>query len=73
MVVDTKLISGMVDCQLQRGDGTVVSLGWFSLVNGYGHWAAPTPGDASTYVGTRLISTDGTVIASGTFGAPHPN
>jgi len=68
MSVDSRQLSGTVYCLLQRADGTTVPVGSFSLLNGYGHWVAPTPGDPAGYVGARLVTADGAVIASGAFG-----
>jgi hypothetical protein len=45
----------------------VSKVGSFQLADGYGSWGSPNPGNLGTLSGARLISADGTVLASATF------
>lgn len=56
-----------VSCQLVRRDGSTVPLGRFPLKEGRGYWAAPTPVDPVTVTGARLVSEDGSVLATARF------
>lgn len=60
--------TGQVSCQLERHDGTTVSLGAFTLHDGYGYWGGPAAVDPSALAGARLTSSDGTVLATARFG-----
>ncbi|MEU6867372.1 zf-HC2 domain-containing protein [Streptomyces sp. NPDC046876] len=58
-------------CVLTYTDGTTKPLGSFPLDDGYGYWAAPatvSPALASA----RVLTPSGTLLATATFGAPHP-
>ena len=68
MDVEVQQHTGMtVTCQVQQADGTTVTVGTFTLSNGYGHWGAPAP--VGTGEKARLVDSDGTVLASATLGA----
>ncbi|MFY9928137.1 MAG: hypothetical protein WAK82_09055, partial [Streptosporangiaceae bacterium] len=56
-----------VTCQVVGTDGRVTTVGSFQLNAGYGGWGSPEPGNAGTLRGARLVSADGTVLASATF------
>lgn len=58
---------GTVTCQLIRQNGTIVTVGTFQLVDGSGSWGAPVSGATSQYVGARLLSPSGSVVAQATF------
>jgi hypothetical protein len=63
MDVDTTQHTGMtVTCEVQEADGTVVTIGSFTLSNGYGHWGAPAP--VGKGAKARLVDGEGSVIAS---------
>jgi Putative zinc-finger len=63
MDVDTTQNTGMtVTCEVQEADGTVVTIGSFTLSNGYGHWGAPAP--IGKGAKARLVDGEGSVIAS---------
>jgi hypothetical protein len=64
MAVDIEYFSGTVSCQLQRVDGSVITIGQLELTNGYGYWGGPISLDPSTVTGAHLAAPDGTVIAS---------
>ena len=68
MDVEVQQHTGMtVTCQVQQADGTTVTVGTFTLSNGYGHWGAPAP--VGTGEKARLVDSDGTVLASATLAA----
>ncbi|MEV6164122.1 hypothetical protein AB0L71_19720 [Streptomyces sp. NPDC052052] len=68
MSVDADGHSGTVRCQLQRADGSTVTVGSFALnPKGYGSWGAPFAAGASPVTGLRLFNPDGTVLASASF------
>src|SRR5215472_17527868 len=60
--------SGIVICQLESTDGHVTTVGSFRLVGGYGSWGGPADG-GGTIAAARLVSPDGTVLATATFPA----
>lgn len=65
MDVEVEQHTGMnVTCQVQRADGSIVTVGTFALDNGYGHWGAPAPVGKGEKA--RLVDSDGAVIASAT-------
>ena len=55
-----------VTCQLETADGKLMTVGSFRLTDGYGFWGAPWTSTAKV-TGARLVTPDGTVLASGTF------
>ncbi|MFF4695203.1 hypothetical protein [Streptomyces chattanoogensis] len=61
--------SGKVTCLLKRTNGSTLRVGTFGLHDGYGYWGAPVPVDPSTVSGARLVSADGTVLATAHFEA----
>jgi hypothetical protein len=67
MSVDLETGNEPVTCQLVGKDGQVTKLGTFQLADGYGAWGSPNPGNAGTLAGARLVSADGTVLATATF------
>jgi hypothetical protein len=59
-----------VICQLVGKDGQVTQIGTFRLDGGYGSWgSSPNPGAIGTLSGARLVSANGTVLATATFTA----
>lgn len=56
-----------VTCELVRRDGTTVQVGMFLLNSGKGSWGAPLTADPGQMVGARLVTGDGSVLASATF------
>jgi hypothetical protein len=67
MSVNMESGSGRVICQLIGKDGHVTTAGWFRLDHGYGSWESPDPADNGPLAGVRLISADGTVLATASF------
>jgi hypothetical protein len=59
--------NAMVSCQLQRRDGSTVTVGAFPLAGGYGYWAGPAPLDRDTLTSAQILDTHGQVLASATF------
>jgi hypothetical protein len=59
-----------VTCQLRSRDGQVVTLGKFQLAAGYGSWVSPNSVGQGTFTGARLVSADGTVLATASFPTP---
>jgi hypothetical protein len=68
MSVYMKNTSGTVICQLESTDGHVTTVGSFRLVGGYGSWGGPAEG-GGTIAAARLVSPDGTVLATASFPA----
>jgi anti-sigma factor RsiW len=65
MDVEVEQPTGMsVTCQVQQADGSAVTVGTFTLSNGYGHWGAPAPVGKGEKA--RLLDSEGAVIASAT-------
>jgi hypothetical protein len=67
MSVDLGTGNERVTCQVIAADGKVTTVGSFRLADGYGGWGSPEPAAASTPHGARLLSADGTVLATATF------
>jgi hypothetical protein len=67
MSVDMETGNEPVTCQLVGKDGQVTKIGTFQLADGYGAWGSPNPGNVGTLAGARLVSADGTVLATATF------
>ena len=61
--------NGTVICQLKASDGRIVTVGSFHLDGGYGSWGSPDPIEAASVTGARLISLNGTVLATASFTA----
>ncbi|KUN84861.1 hypothetical protein AQJ66_15050 [Streptomyces bungoensis] len=56
--------SGKVTCLLERSDGGTVRLGEFALREGQGDWGSTARVDSRGVSGARLVSPDGTVLAT---------
>jgi hypothetical protein len=69
MSVDLESGNGTVICQLIGADGHVMTVGSFRLADGYGSWGSPAYTGDGAPVGARLVTANGTVLASGTFSA----
>jgi hypothetical protein len=67
MSVDLGSGSESVTCQVVGTDGRVTTIGSFKLADGYGAWGSPDPGNVGTLSGARLVSANGTVLATATF------
>lgn len=59
--------AGTVTCELVDRGGHIVTLGKFRLNGGYGFWASPSPLVPGPFTGARLVSADGTVLATASF------
>ncbi|HEX3513509.1 MAG TPA: hypothetical protein VHT26_05865 [Trebonia sp.] len=59
--------TGTVACQLVSSDGHVTTLGSFWLDAGYGSWVSPGPVGHGQFTSARLVSADGTVLATASF------
>jgi hypothetical protein len=64
MTVDAGAWSNKVICEVTLAGGKVVTIGVFKLSNGYGAWGAPLPAAAHDVRSARLVSPDGSVLAS---------
>jgi hypothetical protein len=64
MTVDAGAWSSKVTCEVTLVGGKVVTIGVFKLSNGYGAWGAPLPAAAHDVSSARLVSPDGSVLAS---------
>jgi hypothetical protein len=67
MYVDIGTGNESVTCQVVGADGQVSTIGSFRLADGYGAWGSPDPGNVGTLTGARLVSANGTVLATATF------
>lgn len=67
--VDLDGVSGTVTCQLESSDGRLTTVGRFQLADGYGSWGSPAWVGDGTPVGARLVSANGTVLATAAFPA----
>jgi hypothetical protein len=69
MSVDLEAGDDTVICQLVGADGHITTVGSFRLADGYGSWGSPAWTGDGAPVGARLVTANGTVLASGTFHA----
>jgi hypothetical protein len=67
MSVDMESGNETVTCQVVDKNGQVTTIGTFQLADGYGSWASPDPGTTGTLASARLVSANGTVLATATF------
>ena len=57
-----------VTCQLEMADGRFQNVGTFRLTDGYGAWgSSPYTAGPGAILGARLLSANGTVLATATF------
>jgi hypothetical protein len=56
-----------VICQVEGRGGHFTAIGSFRLTDGYGYWGSPAPGGAGSLTGARLVTPNGTVLATATF------
>ncbi|MFI1455142.1 anti-sigma factor domain-containing protein [Streptomyces roseus] len=67
MSVDLEKPLPEISCVLDHKDGTMTRLGTFSLADGYGYWVATTDVNATTLTGARLLTPEGSLLASAHF------
>lgn len=67
MSVDLPAATGTVTCQLVDKNGHVTTIGSFWLAGGDGAWGSPEPMTHGQLSGARLVSGNGTVLATATF------
>jgi hypothetical protein len=67
MSVDMGSGNQVVTCQVVNKDGQVTTIGSFQLADGYGSWGSPDPGPTGSLAGARIVSANGTVLATATF------
>ena len=67
MSVDMPSGNGTVLCQVRSQDGNIITIGSFQLADGHGYWGSPATGAHGQLTGARLVSTDGTVLATASF------
>lgn len=67
MSVDLESGNSTVICQLVSADGHVTTVGSFRLADGYGSWGSPAWTGSGAPVAARLVSANGTVLATATF------
>lgn len=67
MSVDMGAGDGTVTCQVTDATGRFTTVGSFRLADGYGAWGSPDPGNLGELTAARLVSANGTVLATGTF------
>lgn len=69
MSVDLESGNDTVICQLVGADGHITTVGSFRLTDGYGSWGSPAWTGDGPPVGARLVTANGTVLATATFSA----
>jgi hypothetical protein len=69
MSVDMESGNDTVICQLVSADGHITTVGTFRLADGYGSWGSPAWTGSGAPVGARLVSANGTVLATAAFPA----
>jgi hypothetical protein len=69
MSVDLESGNDTVICQLVAANGHITTVGSFRLADGYGSWGSPAWTDNGPPVGARLVTANGTVLATATFSA----
>jgi hypothetical protein len=67
MSVDLGSGDEAVSCQVVGKDGQVSKIGSFQLADGYGSWGSPDPGNVGPLSGARIVSANGTVLATAAF------
>jgi len=67
MAVDVPSGDGMVTCELEGPNGHYTVAGEFRLTQGHGAWGSPAPWSDGKVTGARLLSANGTIIATATF------
>ena len=74
--VDADKLAGKIDgtlrCQVQRGDDSTTTIGSFHVSDGYGQWGGAYPAGSAPLTGLRLITSNGTVVATTTFTPAAP-
>jgi hypothetical protein len=65
-------IVGKVKCQIERSDGSSVTIGPFAVPTGYGYWDGPYPQGSAPVSAIRLLAEDGTVLAAAAFVPMYP-
>ncbi len=58
---------GLVTCELVGKDGRVTDVGTFRMDDGYGAWGSPDPVDNGPITAARLVSANGTILATARF------
>jgi hypothetical protein len=71
MSVDAPLPATTVRCQIREANGTLMTVGAFSVADGYGYWATALP-SSTPIEAAQLVSSTGHVLASATFPAGTP-
>jgi hypothetical protein len=67
MAVDMPSGDGVITCELEGPNGHYTAVGKFRLTQGYGAWGSPARWSDGKVTGARLLSSNGTVIATATF------
>jgi hypothetical protein len=67
MSVDMPSGDSTVLCQVVSGNGHVTTVGSFRLADGLGYWGSPATGAPGQLTGARLVTTNGTVLATASF------
>ena len=67
MAVDMPSGDGMITCEVEGPNGHYTAVGKFRLSQGYGAWGSPARWSDGKVTGARLLSSNGTVIATATF------
>jgi len=69
MTVDLESGNDTVICQLVGANGHITTVGSFRLADGYGSWGSPAWTGDGPPVGARLVTANGTVLATATISA----
>jgi hypothetical protein len=68
MTLDDAATRGTVTCQVVTDDGVTHRVGSFTAKDGYGTWGAPLPVAPDDVRQARVVSSQGTVLATATLG-----
>ena len=60
-------VSGTVRCQIEMDDGHMDAAGTFVVKDGIGDWARPIPLDVNQIRGARLVTSQGSELATANF------
>jgi anti-sigma factor RsiW len=69
VTVDSGTWSGEVSCEATLKSGKIVTVGWFKVSGDYSSWVAPLKAVAGEVRSVRLVTYNGTILASATIPA----
>jgi hypothetical protein len=60
-------VSGTIRCQIEMENGQTEAAGAFVIQSGVGDWARPIPVDVDGIRGARLVTSQGSALATASF------